>query len=79
MKSRQREVREHMIFKENLQPVNGLAMGKLVDEFVNDTVDADCSADQLKLRVIGVLENEVVPVEVAEAFTADAASHLKDI
>lgn len=53
-------------------------MGKLVDELVNDSVDANCSTDQLKLRIVGVLKNEVVAIEATKPFTADTTSHLRE-
>lgn len=39
-------------------------MGKSHDKLVNDAINANGPADQLHLRVTGIVEDEVVPVEI---------------
>lgn len=46
-------------------------MSEAEDEFIHHTVCTDRSADQIEPRVVGVVENEVVQVEVAQSSPTD--------
>lgn len=49
-------------------------MGTLEYEFINHSIDAHRAAHQLKFSVCGVVEDEVVPVEIGEVRPTHAAS-----
>lgn len=51
-------------------------MCEFEDELVNDTIDAQCSADEFKLSVRRVVEDEVVLVEARQLYTTDTTSEL---
>lgn len=48
-------------------------MRETEDEFVYHTVNPHGSADEFQARVVGVVEDEVVQVELAQALSANAA------
>ena len=58
------------------QPVNGPVVRELVDEFVDDAVDAHGARDELEGGVGRVVVHEVVLVEVGEGRAADSACEL---
>lgn len=60
----------------DLQPIQLPVMGKFKDELVDDAVNAEASADQLCLGIGGIVEDEVVPVEVSKRFTTNSAGKL---
>lgn len=64
------------MFRLNLQPIDGLIVSTLVDEFVDYSVGANGSADKLKHCILRVAEDEVVGVKVCEVFTTDTARKL---
>jgi hypothetical protein len=59
-----------------VQPVNNFVVREAEDELVDHAVDAYCSTDELELRVFGVIEDEMMAVEVCQCFSADSACHL---
>lgn len=62
----------------DLQPVNFQVMSKFENKLVNYTVNSDCSANKLELRVRQVVEDEVIPVETCQPFTSDSARQLEN-
>jgi len=48
----------------HLQPVDLFGMCKRKDELVDNPINAHCSAHKLQFRIIGIIEDEMVPVEV---------------
>jgi hypothetical protein len=58
------------------QPVYFFVVGEAEYEFVYDTVDADCSTDEIQFCVFGVVEYEMVSVECCKGFSANSSSHL---
>ena len=60
------------------QPVYDRIMCEFEDELIDHAIDADCTADKLQLRVLGVAEDKVVCVEVGEIFAADTSCNLDD-
>lgn len=59
------------------EPVDCHVVGELVDELVDDAIDACRARDELELGVFGVGEDEVVAVEVSELCATDAACELE--
>lgn len=51
-------------------------MSKLEDELIDDTIDSHGPTDQLKFGVCGIVEDEIVLIEVGELGTAYATSQL---
>lgn len=51
-------------------------MSELVDKFVDYPINAHCAANELKLGVLRVAEDEVIAVEGSKLFSADAAGDL---
>lgn len=51
-------------------------MGERENELVNDAIRAHRSANQLQGCVVGVVEDEVVKIEVAQARTSNASGQL---
>jgi hypothetical protein len=62
--------------KGDKQPINNFVVRKAEDELVDHAVDANGPAHELELSVLGVVEYEMVTIEVCECFSADAACHL---
>lgn len=52
-------------------------MRELVDGFVNNAVDTNCSANEFQFRIIRVAEDEVVPVELSQGRASNPASQLR--
>lgn len=67
---------EHRAQREDLHPVNHLVVGKLEDEFIDDTIYSHGSTDELEFGVCGVVEDEIVLVKVGELGAAYTASQL---
>lgn len=51
-------------------------MGKFVDELVNHTVNTYRSTNKIKRSIEGIVEDEVISVELCETASADTASQL---
>lgn len=51
-------------------------MSKAEDEFINNPVNANCAADEFQVRVIRVVENEMIQVELAQTSTANSSCEL---
>jgi hypothetical protein len=49
-------------------------MSETKDKFVDNSVCTDCPADELKCSVIGIIEDKVVEIEVAETSSSNASS-----
>jgi hypothetical protein len=47
-----------------VQPVNNFVVREAEDELVDHAVHTYCSTDELELRVFGVIEDEMMAVEV---------------
>lgn len=60
----------------NLHPRDLLRVRELEDEFVDDAINTDSSANELQLGIGGVTENEAIAVEIRELFAAYATSEL---
>lgn len=54
-----------------LQPINHRVVCALHDELIHYSVDADCAADELQLRIFRVRKDKVIAVEVCEIFAAN--------
>lgn len=63
----------------NLQPIHHHIMRELVDKLIYDSVDSYCAADELKLGVFRVAEDEMVGVELGQVLSADTACHCRDM
>jgi hypothetical protein len=62
---------------DSLQPVDHSVVGEAEDELVDDSIGADGSADELELRVLRVVEDEMVCVECRESFPPNSTSYLQ--
>jgi hypothetical protein len=51
-------------------------MSETEDKFINDTVNTNASADELKLGIFWVVKDKMITVERRERFSADTACHL---
>lgn len=51
-------------------------MGKFVDELVNHTINAYRATNKIKRSIEGIVEDEVISVELCETASADTASQL---
>lgn len=51
-------------------------MSKLEDELIDNTIDSHGPTDQLKFGVCGIVEDEVVLIEVGELIAAYATGQL---
>lgn len=51
-------------------------MGEFVDELVNHTVNAYRATNKIKRSIEGIVEDEVISVELCETTSADTASQL---
>lgn len=51
-------------------------MSQTEDEFIHDPVGAHGAAHEFEARIVGVVEDEVVEVEVAQTSSANASSQL---
>jgi len=60
----------------NVQPVDLFVMCETKDEFVDYAINADSSADELKLSIFGIVEYEVVTVEGCKCSSPNTASQL---
>jgi hypothetical protein len=59
-----------------LQPVNLTIVGEFVDELVNHTVNAYRATNKIKRSIQGIVEDEVISVELCETASADTTSQL---
>lgn len=51
-------------------------MSETKDKLVDDSVRTDCPADEFKRSIVGIIEDEVVEIEVAETSSSNASSQL---
>lgn len=61
---------------EHLQPGNLLAVRKAKDELVHDAIYPNRPTDKLERCVVGVIPNEMVPVEVGQPLAPYPTCHL---
>lgn len=54
-------------------------MGETEDEFVDDSVNSNSPADQLQSRVLGIVEDEVVEIELAQMSAPNASGKLASL
>jgi len=52
-------------------------VGELENELINNPIYANCAADEFHLRVLGILEDEMIGVETAELAPSNATGHLE--
>lgn len=83
MRSRARQQRETRAGWEaaggTLQPVDLHIMCELVEEFIDDSVNPDRATNQFQLSVLGILEDEVVLVEVRQSVPPNAPRQLERV
>jgi hypothetical protein len=60
-----------------LQPIDLGVMGHGKDELVANTIYAYCTANNFHSCVLGVIEDEMVPVEVRQQVASDTTSNLR--
>lgn len=60
-----------------LQPVNHPIVGKLEDKLINQAIDAYCTTDEFKLRVLGIAEDEMITVEFCQILAANSTNKLR--
>lgn len=58
------------------QPVNLFVVCETKDELVDHPIDAHSSANEFKCCVIGIVEDEMVEIELAQASSADPSGQL---
>jgi hypothetical protein len=51
-------------------------MSETKDKLVDDSVCTDCPADEFERSIVGIIEDEVVEIEVAETSSSNASSQL---
>lgn len=57
----------------DLQPVNHHIVGKLIDEFVHNSINAHRAAGKLKLGILRVAEYEMVSVEIGQILSTNSS------
>lgn len=63
--------------EDDLQPGNLLVVRKAKDELVHNAVYPDRSTNKLKRRIIGIIPDEMMPVEVGQSRAPDSSGHLQ--
>jgi hypothetical protein len=51
-------------------------MGKFEYKLIDHSVDSQSSADKLQFGILRVVEDEIVPIEFCQGFTADSTGKL---
>jgi uncharacterized protein YaaW (UPF0174 family) len=61
-----------------LQPIYHLVMSEHESKLINHAVCANRTTNKLKLRVVGVVEDEMVLIEVGQTRTSNATRQLNN-
>ncbi len=64
------------LLKQDLQPINHFVMSETEYKLVNHSVYPDGSADELELCVFGIVEYEMISVEILQSFSPNTTGHL---
>ena len=57
----------------DLQPIDLPVMCEAELKLINDSINSNCPTGELELRIIRIIENEVVPIEIRQMLSSNTA------